>query len=74
MDAYASVRNLGTSVVDYLDIPVFDAADGDMLETACMAKRLSRGEAPEDADEARLDLLVKRLLECRGRRTVHPIG
>lgn len=61
--AYASALSLGTSVVDYLTVPKFDANDKQMAELSEMGKRFNSGIEPTAADEQRLDELVT-LIVC----------
>ena len=61
--AYASALSLGTSVVDYLTVPKFDANDKQMAELSEMGRRFSSGIEPTAADELRLDELVT-LIVC----------
>ena len=61
--AYASALSLGTSVVDYLTIPKFDANDKQMAELSEMGRCFSNGIEPTAADEQRLNELVA-LIAC----------
>lgn len=64
VDAYSSALSLGTSVVDYLDIPMFDDKDATMASMARMAKLFkSTGRQPTPEEEDMLDEFVTTLLE-----------
>lgn len=64
INAYSSALSLGTSVVDYLDIPSFDAEDETMVAMSNMAKRFSATRKPPTLEEEEmLDQFVKSLLE-----------
>ena len=64
VNAYSSALSLGTSVVDYLDIPVFDDKDATMASMARMAKLFkSTGRQPTPEEEDMLDEFVTTLLE-----------
>lgn len=62
ISAYAAALSLGTSVVEYLDIPKYDAGNSTMKEMAGMAEKFKKGETPKEADEAKLNELVVSLL------------
>ena len=64
VDAYSSALSLGTSVVDYLDIPEFDEENDAMMSMARMAKRFRSTERqPTPEEEDMLDEFVAALLK-----------
>ena len=63
INAYSSSLSLGTSVTDYLAIPRYDENNPVMAELSDASKRFHRGIVPTEADEDRLDVLVKSLIE-----------
>lgn len=62
IDAYSSALSLGTSVVDYLQIPKYDSDNEDMVALSSMAKRFRTGSVPTIEDEKKMDCLVMRLI------------
>lgn len=63
IQAYSSALSLGTSVTDYLSIPIYNKENTIMIAMAQMAKRFSCGEIPNTEDERQLDEMVRSLLD-----------
>lgn len=67
INAYAAALSLGTSVVEYLNIPKFVPQNSTMQEMAEMAKNFKNGKTPTVNEETRLEDLVLSLLLTAGR-------
>lgn len=66
ISAYATQLSLGVSVVEYLNIPKYDAADRSHAALATLARNLNnRGTEPTPAEWARLERMVQALLGVR---------
>lgn len=64
INAYSSALSLGTSIVDYLDIPSFDTGNETMVAMSNMAKRFNATRTPPTLEEEEmLNQFVKSLLE-----------
>ncbi|RHO53511.1 hypothetical protein DW094_11290 [Ruminococcaceae bacterium AM07-15] len=63
INAYSSALSLGTSVTDYLNIPLFDEGNETMVTMSQMAKRFKCGDIPSNEDEDKLDAMVSSLIQ-----------
>ncbi|MDR1183870.1 MAG: N-6 DNA methylase, partial [Coriobacteriales bacterium] len=63
ISAYAAQLSLGTSVIDYLGIPVFDFDNELHNDICCLGMSATHNNLFSDSDEERLDKLVRLLLE-----------
>jgi len=65
--AYAAQLSLGTSVIDYLKIPLFDPSNIDHLQIAEIARLITeRGGQPVDTELDELDTLSVRVVSSHG--------
>ncbi len=63
MSAYAAQLSLGASVAEYLNIPKFDEANGQMAAIGSIARDLTNaGGSAQPADLEQLDFRVRELL------------
>ena len=66
VSAYAAQLSLGTSVVEYLKIPVWDPANSIHRRLAQLAKEITaRGKPPTQGEIREVDRLAMKILDPR---------
>lgn len=62
ISAYANALSLGTSVTEYIRIPVFDPSDTSMQDLCVIGKKAQHGRLTPDEVKEQMDGLVRKIL------------